>query len=85
MYGDHMSGDAWWVMIVWSLVWLGLLVIVVWALIRWLQGARSDDAGVGPPASARDLLDRRLAAGEIDIEEYERRRSALDRPPSPAT
>ena len=29
-------------------------------------------------ASARELLDRRLAAGEISVTEYERRRVAMD-------
>ncbi|MGH2924319.1 MAG: SHOCT domain-containing protein [Solirubrobacterales bacterium] len=50
---------------------------------RWRR-PRATAARSSPPAvgsDAHELLDRRLAAGEIDVEEYERRRRAL-RPPS---
>jgi len=30
-------------------------------------------------ASPREILDRRLAAGEIDLDEYERARAAMSR------
>ncbi len=62
-----------------------LLIALVVAAIVWLirnQGAgvtprhRSDEGG-----SARELLDRRLVAGEIREDEYQRLRTALSETP----
>lgn len=33
-----------------------------------------------PPETPREILDRRFAAGEIDIEEYAERRAAIEEP-----
>jgi putative membrane protein len=79
MYWDHMNGWGWTMMVVWSLVWIGFLGVVAWVAVRW---ARS-----GPPGSAseqrstmtaREVLDERLARGDIDLDEYQRRRQALE-------
>src|SRR5919109_793196 len=72
MYWDHMDGWAWMMMLIWSLVWIGLVAVGVWAILQW---ARRDPHAQSPhPRTARDLLDERLAAGEIDLDEYQRRR-----------
>ena len=64
-------------------------VIVLGLLAALLVAAIRDRGGT----SARDLLDKRLAAGEISVEEYERARAAMSReggdrpasgPPAPA-
>jgi putative membrane protein len=73
------SGEswAWWQML---LMWIGM--IVFWALVIWgiwalvTAATRRPDNGRGDP-SARQILDQRLARGEIDIEEYRRRREAI--------
>lgn len=68
----------------WGGMWLGplfmlaalaLLVAFVVFLVRWLGG----DRAAAPKASrtARDLLDERYARGEINREEYLRRRQDL--------
>jgi len=44
-------------------------------LVRWLGGG-SDD-GVRRARTARDILDERYARGEIDREEYQRRRNDI--------
>jgi putative membrane protein len=44
--------------------------------VRWLGGAGSTAAG--PERTARDILDERYARGEIDREEYLRRRQDID-------
>ena len=63
--------------------WGGLILLIVLG-IRWLlrqdraasQGQRG--AGSGPPADdPLEILRRRYAAGEIDDEEYQRRRKTL--------
>ncbi len=68
-YGD-MGGGVWWLwMIVPTLVVLGL----IWWGIVWSGDHRRTDYRDSP----RDILDRRYAAGDIDREEYERRRRDL--------
>jgi putative membrane protein len=77
-YGG-MHGSGWGLMVVMMLVFWGLLV----ALIVWLLRSRDSgpSAGTRRPGtpSAEDVLALRYARGEIDEEEFERRRSALER------
>ena len=63
--------------------WGGLIVLIFLA-IRWLLrqdragGRGSDGPSGGPPAEdPLEILRRRYAAGEIDDEEYARRRKTL--------
>ncbi|MFC5381852.1 hypothetical protein [Aquipuribacter nitratireducens] len=67
----------------WSPWWMGggmLLGLVVLALVTWLLVAtfRSPPRGRGGGPDARELLDRRLANGELSVEEWTRARDALD-------
>lgn len=50
--------------------WGGLLLLVAWAVRRFAPGPRSSDA--------LRILEERFATGEIDREEFERRRSVLE-------
>jgi len=50
---------------------------------RAWPGPRREPERHGPDAPER-ILDQRLASGEIDIDEYERLRDALQRPAGPA-
>ena len=52
-----------------------LLVLLVYGVVRLVQG-RSSGVG-GPGSSARRILDERFAQGEIDEDEYRRRRAEL--------
>ena len=52
-----------------SVLWL---VVVAWIALRLFSCRRGDGLG-----RARALLNRRLAAGEIELEEYYERESAL--------
>ena len=54
---------------------LALLVAIMVFLARWLGGDRA--AGPEAPRTARDLLDERYARGEIDRDEFLRRRPDL--------
>jgi putative membrane protein len=57
------------------IVWLAILVAVIVLLVRWLGGG---SFGVGsPPRTPREILDERFAKGEIDHEEYDKRRKTL--------
>jgi len=80
-YGEHMdSGGGWIAMGVWMLVLVLIVGVVVWAVMQWARRVPAA-TGTAPRTTARDVLDERLARGEIDIDEYQRRRAALDQPP----
>lgn len=57
--------------------WLVLLGVIIWAVVRLLPGS---DTGVArdDSESALDMLDRRLASGQIDMQEWQSQRSALE-------
>jgi putative membrane protein len=76
----HWGWDAggWLMMGIGMLLWLLLLVAVVWIAVRTITAAdRRQADGQGDRDEALDLLRRRFASGEIDAEEYERRRTLL--------
>ncbi|WP_245669806.1 SHOCT domain-containing protein [Micromonospora mirobrigensis] len=58
---------------IWSLLGLVVLVGLIWAMFRLTDRER----GPAASASARRILDERYARGEIDDEEYRRRRGSL--------
>ncbi len=62
-------------MVLWLLVGLAVLALAV-AGVVWLV-RRSAPDGSHPPESAEEILRRRYAAGEIDDEEFQRRRAGL--------
>jgi putative membrane protein len=68
------SGDGWvWMLVSWAVI-IGLVVWVVWAF-----SGRHTTTGRDRTSSARRILDERFARGEIDEEEYRRRRDELER------
>lgn len=87
MMGDGV-GNGWWVGMGWGAwlmmfigmaICLGLLVaVVMWAARQSLTGNRPAVTGRTPqPRDAEDTLDQRFARGEIDEDEYLRRKSLL--------
>jgi len=72
-YGGGMGWGAWLAM---GLFWLVLLGLIVWLVARLLPGS---DGGTTRNAgeSALEVLDRRLASGEIDLEAWQAARAAL--------
>ena len=82
-YGHGMGGGAW---IFMGLFWIALIALIIWLVIRLLpsRGSAGTATTAQPvlPASAAqdsplDILDRRLAHGEIDLETYQAHRAAL--------
>jgi putative membrane protein len=60
------------------LVWLAVLGLVAWAVVRLGSSRPGGSTAAPPPDSARSLLDQRLARGEIDAEEYARVRRLIE-------
>ena len=79
----HDWGGGWWVvMVLGTILFWGLVIAgIVWA-VRAGTGNRPGGTGKG----AKEVLDERLAAGDISVEEYERRRNLLaGRPSTPSS
>ena len=73
---DAMMGGSYGWMMAWMLIWLlvviALVAVAVFAVVRF-SGPRTK-----PRDEALNVLRRRYAAGELDEDEYRRRRSGLD-------
>ena len=72
-YGGGMGWGAWLAM---GLFWLVLLGLIVWLVSRLLpdsDGGTTRNTG----ESALEILDRRLASGEMDLAAWQAARSAL--------
>jgi putative membrane protein len=72
-YGGGMGPLGWLAM---GLFWLILLGLIVWLVTRLLpagSGGTTRPAGESP----LEILDRRLASGEIDLDTWQAQRAAL--------
>jgi uncharacterized membrane protein len=71
----YWSDAAWWAWIP-----MTITMILFWALVAWvafrLLAPRSEDERA--PRTAREILDSRLASGEISGEEYDELRGVLE-------
>ncbi|MCL1598428.1 MAG: SHOCT domain-containing protein [Actinomycetia bacterium] len=62
--------------ILWMLLfWVGVVVLIVWGVRQVGGNSTSNDAG----NRALQILDERFARGEIDADEFQQRRSELER------
>ncbi|MBI3687040.1 MAG: hypothetical protein HY241_06790 [Actinobacteria bacterium] len=74
MYG---YGPGWAWMMLMPLVWIALIAVIVWAVMRLIQ--RPSDGGRDLPRreTPQEILDRRFALGEIDADTYAQSRARL--------
>jgi putative membrane protein len=73
MYG---WGVGWGWMMLMPLLWIALLAVIVWAVVRLVQ--RPADRAVQPRRETpQEILDRRYACGEIDADTYTQARARL--------
>mgnify|MGYP000194452421 CR=1 FL=1 len=71
---DGMNG-GWWILMV--VFWVGLIAAIFWAGARLFARPDTIDRPVGATERPGELLERRLASGEIDAETYEALREKL--------
>jgi putative membrane protein len=77
---DHMNTGGWVFMVLGNIVVWGLIfAFIIWLVQDWRTRQHQRETTSGP--SAVEILDRRLAAGEIEVEEYVRVRKVLGQPP----
>jgi putative membrane protein len=78
--GFHSMGAGGWVLM--AFFWIAVVALIVWLIARLTTAsATSPDADRERPETPREILDRRLASGEVDPETYEQLREQLDRRP----
>jgi len=70
---DGGMGVAGWLLM--TVFWVVLIAGIVWAVVNLTPSRR--DGSTGMPERPEEILDRRLAAGEIDAPAYEELRSKL--------
>ena len=73
-----MGGAMWMWMLLWGLVGLALLVASVLAIVWLVRRSQRELLDSHMHESAQEVLGRRYAAGQIDEDEYLRRRAGLD-------
>lgn len=75
MDGGSMMGWMW----IWPVLIVAGLILVGFVVVRLVQGGSPSTPAASDPTSspARRILDERFARGEIDEDEYRRRRDAL--------
>jgi uncharacterized membrane protein len=89
-FNRHMSTGGWIFSILGTLILIGLVVGVILWLVSTLRNSATTGQASGP--SAREILDRRLASGELTIEQHQQLRETIkdghsptssERPPPP--
>jgi len=69
---------GWGAMIGMVLFWVVLIALIAWAVTRLLPARRQEGGSPQPaPETPEEILDRRFARGEIDLETYQTQRAAL--------
>jgi putative membrane protein len=79
-------GWGWLMMSLGTILWIAILVVLVWALIRWLNNRTNTPApltwsGMQSGPTALEILQQRYARGEIDTATYEQIRERLEATP----
>jgi putative membrane protein len=74
---DGWGGGGWLAMTLMMVFWIALIGVAIWAAVR-LAGRGPSAAGTTAAPTPRALLDHRLAAGEIDAEQYAQLRRLME-------
>ena len=77
-WNGHMTATGWVIAILWTVIILALIGGAVYWLVSELSGRNPREAAAPGEGSAREILDRRLAKGELTVEQYKELRATLD-------
>jgi uncharacterized membrane protein len=78
-WNGHMSTGGWILSVVWTLIVFALVAAaIVWALSMLSNRDRRFKAPNASEASPREILDRRLASGDLTVEQYKHLREAME-------
>jgi putative membrane protein len=84
-WSNHMSAGGWILSVLWTLIIIALVVAgVVWLISAASNREPQQPASNARAGSAREILDRRLANGELTVEQYKQLRETIS-DPAPAT
>lgn len=76
---EHMNTGGWVFMVLGNIViWSLIFASIIWLIQDWRTRQHHREMASGP--SVAEILDKRLASGEIDTDEYQRLRDALGQP-----
>lgn len=83
MWGYGFSWGGMLLMMLSSVIWIALLAVVAWAIIRWINGKMTSSPSLSTSApqsgpSALEILRQRYARGEIDTATFEQMRERLE-------
>ena len=80
-WNGHMSAAGWILSVLWTLIIIALLVAgIVWLISALGSRENRSAASEAREPSAREILDRRLASGELTVEQYEQLREKVGDP-----
>ncbi len=81
-WGEHMSTGGWIFSVLATIVFLALIAaLVYWLLSAATNGGSQRSDTRDPP---KEILDRRLASGELTVEQYRQLHDTLDGPGQPS-
>lgn len=77
-WNGHMTTAGWIVSVLWTVIVLAVIAGAIYWLVSARESRGSDTTGGETAAtSAREILDRRLAKGELTVEQYKELRDAI--------
>ena len=77
-WNGHMTAAGWVIALLWTVIILALIGGAVYWLVSELSGRNPREAAAPGEGSAREILDRRLAMGELTVEQYKVLRATLE-------
>jgi uncharacterized membrane protein len=76
-WNGHMTTGGWIISILWTLIIFALIAGAIAWLVAELSGRNASTPDTASDGSAREILDRRLAKGELTIEQHKELRDAI--------
>jgi putative membrane protein len=74
------GGMQWWSWLLGAFMMVAFWGLIIWGIWHLVTGSTRNDTRPAASAGAKEILDLRLARGEIDAGEYDRLRMLMDTP-----